>query len=247
MSAARPVMAYDVPRAYAELIAPRYAPVAERLVALAAPQAGERVLELGAGTGLVTALAVARGADVVATDRSAAMLSHARERVSATFAELDYAEPFPFGDDAFSLVLSGLTYAQDADGTVAEIVRVLRPGGRVACAMWGEDYLELRLMQAAAARVGRPPLPAPDPAGVAARFARAGLAAVERHDFELAPRYASVPAYLEYRRAFGLPAGVDADLHERFLAALGAEAERHADADGSFPQGWSFSVITASH
>src|SRR4051812_6279395 len=138
-------MAYGVPEAYEERIAPRYAPVAAGLVDLAEPGTADDVLELGAGTGLVTRVAAPAAGRYLATDKAPAMLEVARALApGALFAVLDYGAPLPFLDASFDVVLSGLTYAQDSAGTVGEIARVLRPGGRVALSMWGEDYLEFR-------------------------------------------------------------------------------------------------------
>jgi ABC-type lipoprotein release transport system permease subunit len=79
-------MDYDAPSVYQRLIAPRYAPIADALVAAAALRPGEQVLELGAGTGLVSsraAAAIAPGGWLCATDLSAQMLEVARERMRA--------------------------------------------------------------------------------------------------------------------------------------------------------------------
>src|SRR3954447_16448226 len=171
-------MAYDVPAAYEQLIAPRCAPVAERLVAIAGLAPADSVLELGAGTGLVTRLAaplVEPGGSFLATDRSEAMLALARHAGGVRVAVADYGEPLEFPAESFDVVLSGLTYTQDSDETVAEIARVLKPAGRFALAMWGRDYLEFELMNAARRRVELDPLPRPDPDATERRLARAGF------------------------------------------------------------------------
>jgi SAM-dependent methyltransferase len=243
-------MDYNAPRAYEALIAPRYAPVAKRLVKQAQLVLGEKVLELGAGTGLVTreaARLVEPDGLFVATDRSAEMLALGRRIVGgrALFAVVDYAAPLPFLAESFDVVLSGLTYMQDAAEPIAETARVLRSGGRLALTMWAEDYLEFRLMCAAKRRLGLDPYPRPEPDAAVQRLLDAGFAAVKRQDFELAPVYASVRDYLAYRRGFGVPVGSTQEDHDRFLAALGDEAARVADADGAVTQGWAFSLITA--
>ena len=244
-------MDYNAPAVYEELIAPRYAPVADELVAAAGVLAGDRVLEIGAGTGLVTrrrAPLVAPGGLVVASDRSLAMLSVARRATGeapVVFMELDYSERLPFPDGSFDVVVSGLTYVQDVDAQVAEIRRVLAPGGRFALTMWGAEYLELEMMSAAKRALGQPPIPAPQPDAVVARLEAAGFEQVERRDFELAPVYDSVDDYLAYRRGFGVPVGSEPADHDRYLEALGAEAKARCGPDGTFTQGWRFSLITA--
>jgi SAM-dependent methyltransferase len=245
MSKARPQMAYDVPDTYERLIAPRYAPVADALVALAAPTAGERVLELGAGTGLVTRRLVGR---ITAVDKYEQMLGHAQATVDAPNVDWrvgDYNEPLGFPPESFDLAVSGLTYVQDADAAVAELFRVLKPGGRLALSMWAPSYLELDLMNRAKAQLGDEPIPAPDPQAAAERLAGAGFAGVTVRALELAPEYASVDDYLDYRRGFGLPVGATEDGHRRFLEALGREAAAIARPDGSFRQGWRFALISA--
>jgi SAM-dependent methyltransferase len=250
-SSARTVTDYSAPSVYEALIAPRYAPVADELAAAAGVLAGDHVLEIGAGTGLVTrrlAPLVQPEGVLVATDRSAAMLGIARETTGAgpvVFVEVDYTQSLPFPRESFDVAVSGLTYVQDVDEQVAELRRVLRPGGRFALTMWGADYLELRMMCNAKVALGDPPIPAPDADGVIARLIRAGLEPIERRDFELAPLYASVDDYIAYRRGFGVPLGAEPAAHERYLEALRAEAEKHRSADGTFTQGWSFSLITA--
>ena len=69
---ARRGMTYDAPRKYARLIAPRHAPIADSLVRAAAPRSTDDVLELGAGTGLVTARAAPSLRSLLATDASKA-------------------------------------------------------------------------------------------------------------------------------------------------------------------------------
>lgn len=106
-------MDYSAPAAYDRLIAKRYRPIAESLVEAARLHSGERVLEIGAGTGLVTKLAakqVQPGGTLCATDLSRGMLSLARKGVrepGVSFVVADYAQPFPFLDESFDVVLSG--------------------------------------------------------------------------------------------------------------------------------------------
>ncbi|WP_232686577.1 class I SAM-dependent methyltransferase [Halobacterium zhouii] len=96
---------------------------------------GLDVLDAGCGPGITTEELLDAGATVVAGDVSSAMLAHARERVGAhaDLVRLDFAQGFPFADDAFDLVHASLafTYARDWGTLFAEVARVLRPGGRV--------------------------------------------------------------------------------------------------------------------
>jgi ubiquinone/menaquinone biosynthesis C-methylase UbiE len=96
------------------------------------------VLDLCCGTGLIAGAAAARGAVVSGLDFSPAMLAVARATHPALhFAEGD-AEAMPFPDAAFDAVVSnfGVHHVPRPERALAEALRVLRPGGRVAFATW---------------------------------------------------------------------------------------------------------------
>jgi ubiquinone/menaquinone biosynthesis C-methylase UbiE len=103
---------------------------------------GERILEVGCGSGVVlrdVARRVAPGGRAVGLDPSPALLAVARELAAAAgLAELvelheGDARALPFGDGAFdgALAATALIHIPDAERTVAEMARVVRPGGRV--------------------------------------------------------------------------------------------------------------------
>jgi SAM-dependent methyltransferase len=99
---------------------------------------GRRVLDLATGPGFVAAAAAERGASVVGVDLSPAMIALASERhPHLTFREGD-AENLPFDDATFDAVVCnfGLGHFPDAPRAVAECVRVLVPGGRLAVSWW---------------------------------------------------------------------------------------------------------------
>jgi SAM-dependent methyltransferase len=244
-------MDYDAPATYHRLIAPRYAPIADALVDAAALQPGERVLEVGAGTGIVTNRASERimpGGSLCVTDLSAGMLEIARQSMrhaNASFAIVDYGARLPFLDASFDVVLSGLTYVQNSRQALEEVTRVLKPGGRIALAMWGTYYGEVRLMSAARRALKQSPYPSAAPGRAVRRLERAGFHRIERSDLELAPHFSSVDEYIAYRRGFGIPVGSSRTQHARYLEALRSEALRAAADDGSLTLGWTFTVITA--
>jgi ubiquinone/menaquinone biosynthesis C-methylase UbiE len=104
--------------------------------------AGERVLEVGCGSGVVlrdVARRVTPGGRAVGLDPSPALLAVARELAAAAglagLVELHEgdARSLPFGDGAFDAVLAvtALVHIPDAERVIAEMVRVVRPGGRV--------------------------------------------------------------------------------------------------------------------
>ena len=118
-----------------------------RLVELAAPRDGERVLDLGCGTGTLALAIKARepGATVVGADGDEAMLEQGRAKARASGVELQLdqamAQELPYEDGSFDLVVSSLFFHHLVravkEQVAAEVVRVLRPGGRIAIADWG--------------------------------------------------------------------------------------------------------------
>lgn len=98
-----------------------------------APKAGERVLDVAAGTGTSAAAYARTGATVVGVDISDGMLQVGRERhPNIEFVQAD-AEKLPFGDDEFDAVTIsfGLRNVEHPKQALAEMYRVLKPGGRV--------------------------------------------------------------------------------------------------------------------
>jgi ubiquinone/menaquinone biosynthesis C-methylase UbiE len=121
------------------------------LLARAALRLGERVLDVACGTGLIAfaaADAIGVRGNVVGIDLSGRMVDaaeeRARERRASTtrFARMD-AEALEFPDASFDVALCalGLMYMPDPAKALREMRRVLRPGGRVALAVWGEHSL----------------------------------------------------------------------------------------------------------
>ncbi|MCL9665249.1 demethylmenaquinone methyltransferase [Curtobacterium albidum] len=97
------------------------------------PQPGETVLDIAAGTGTSAAALAKKGAEVTALDLSAGMIAVGRERhPEITFVEGD-AEHLPFDDDTFDAVTIsfGLRNVNDPMQAITEMLRVLKPGGRL--------------------------------------------------------------------------------------------------------------------
>lgn len=188
---------------YVREIDRRFAPVVEHVLARAALGAGERVLDLGTGTGAVAARAaqlVGPEGVVVGVDISDDMLRAARQRVAAqgltrvTFRE-GRAEALPAENGSFDVVLASLSlmYVIDRAAAARELARVLRPQGRFIAAVWAEpDACDIVLFQQIAGRFGGPP-PVPgvgpgalaDPAPFLHQLAAADIQArVEREILE---------------------------------------------------------------
>ncbi|MGA4803120.1 class I SAM-dependent methyltransferase [Streptomyces lavendulocolor] len=102
---------------------------------LAGEVAGRRVLDAGCGSGPLSAALRDRGAVVTGIDSSAGMLSLAERRLGddADLHQVDLRDRLPFDDGAFDVVVSSLVlhYLEDWGPTLAELRRVLRPGGRL--------------------------------------------------------------------------------------------------------------------
>lgn len=122
-------------------------PTAAHLVEFAGVQPGERVLDVGCGTGVVAITAARAGANVSALDLTPALLEHARANEEiAGVGQIDWtegdAENLPYPDASFDVVLSqfGHMFAPRPDVAIAEMRRVLKPGGRVAFATWPPEH-----------------------------------------------------------------------------------------------------------
>ena len=105
------------------------------MLALAGDVAGRRILDAGCGAGSLSAALRERGAVVTGVDASAGMLTLARRRLGDDVAlhVVDLSDHLPFDDDAFDDVVASLVlhYLEDWGPTLAELRRVLRPGGRL--------------------------------------------------------------------------------------------------------------------
>jgi ubiquinone/menaquinone biosynthesis C-methylase UbiE len=123
-------------------------PAQARLLALAALGPGQRVIDIACGTGLVTfaaAAAVGSTGSVVGVDLSEAMVTLARARAREgghrhlRFERMD-AEELTLPSASYDVVLCalGLMYVPDERKAVAEMVRLLAPGGRIVAAVWGQ-------------------------------------------------------------------------------------------------------------
>ncbi len=96
---------------------------------------GRRALDLGCGTGRHTRGLVEAGAAVVAADPTPAMLGRARAKLAGRgigWLRLALPGPLPFADATFALTVLGLVaeHVGDLDASLAEVARVLEPGGR---------------------------------------------------------------------------------------------------------------------
>jgi len=120
---------------YSRVLAPLFAD-------FAGVDAGTRALDVGAGTGALTAELVARGVSVAAADPSPEFVAVLRQRFPNLEVEEAPAESLPFGAGVFDVALAQLVVAfvSDAPAAVAEMARVAR---RVAVCMWGVAEVDM--------------------------------------------------------------------------------------------------------
>jgi len=139
-------------------------PPAARLVQFAGLQPGQRLLDVGCGTGVVAITAARRGALVSALDLTPQLLERARENARTAGVDVDWhegdAEQLPFGDVEFDVVVSQFAhiFAPRPGVVTAEMLRVLKPGGTIAFSTWPPDHLVGRTM-AVGGRYMPPPPP----------------------------------------------------------------------------------------
>ncbi len=139
---------------------------APHLVRFAGIRSGQHVLDVACGTGVVALTAARVGASVEGVDLTPELVVRAREnaalmRIEARFQEGD-AEALPFPEASFDVVVSqfGHMFAPRPDVAIAEMLRVLKPGGTVAFSTWPPELFTGRWF----ALMGR--YAPPPPAGV---------------------------------------------------------------------------------
>ena len=180
---------------YVREIDPRFASVVDNVLRRSALKPGDRVLDLGTGTGSVAigaAALVGSAGRVIAVDISPDMLAMARRRVAESgHANVDLregrAEQLPAEDGSVDVLLASLSlmYVIDRGVAAQEIRRVLRPGGRLVAAVWAAaERCDIVLFQQTAGRFApTPPVPGVGPGALAdasgflAQLAEAGIVA----------------------------------------------------------------------
>jgi SAM-dependent methyltransferase len=225
---------------YVNQIDTRFAPVVDAVLARAHLTRGERVLDLGTGTGAVAERAahiVGDDGHVTGVDISPQMLAFARARMAAvrrdnvTLQE-GRAEGIPLADESVDVVLASLSlmFVIDRDAAAREISRVLRPDGRLVASVWGApDRCDIvRFQQIAGSFGGAPPVPGvgpgalADPRAFVQQLAAAGIKArveTETLGFEF-PDFSAAWDTLARVTTAHLAAGPRADARAAVLAAM---------------------------
>ena len=137
-------------------------PTYEEAIRQVGSSPGERVLEVGCGSGVFLRLAADRGAQVTGLDASEALLAIARQRVPEADLTVGDLQLLPYEDETFDLVagFNSFFFAADIVAALREAGRVAKPGAPVLIQVWGlPDHCDLEAMKHAVA----PFLPPPDP------------------------------------------------------------------------------------
>ncbi|HZM35319.1 MAG TPA: class I SAM-dependent methyltransferase [Burkholderiales bacterium] len=208
---------------------------------------GTRLLDAGCGAGLLALLANLRGAQVTALDASPGLLAVARQRLPAADVREGDLEALPFADASFDAVtaVNSLFYAQNMGAAMNELVRVVRPGGRLVVTAWGPpercEFLSA-VMPALGPLMPPPPPGAPpphpgalaEPGALAGVLKAAGLNVVE--EGEVVCPFVFPSAELSWRgnASAGVNQAAISHSGEAAVRAVYAQADRsHTRPDGS--------------
>ncbi|MGB5349485.1 MAG: methyltransferase domain-containing protein [Polyangiales bacterium] len=226
-----------------------FAAWAPRVVAAAALQPGQRVVDVACGTGVLAmeaALATSPGGHIVGVDLNPGMLAVARRKAP----KIDWleapAEALPFEAESFDAAVSqfGLMFFDDKPAAIAEMWRVVRPRGRLVIAVW--DSLDntpgysavtsilARLFGDAVAALLKSPYSLGDPNTLRALLARAGVTDLEVQRRPGEACFPSIRAWMHSDvRGWTLANELDDEQYERLVAEAEVELNRFVTADGS--------------
>ncbi len=208
--------------------------VGESLAEAVDIRAGERVLDVAAGNGNATLAAARRFAHVTSTDYVPALLEKCAARAQAdglaVTCQVADAEALPFADASFDVALStfGAMFTPQHARTAGEMLRVVRPGGRIGLASWTPEGFIGQLFKLIGSHVPPPAgLKSPalwgsEPHIVELFGAQAADIHCERRYFKF--RYASAAHWLQIFRDYYGP------MHKAF-AALDAAGRAKLEAD----------------
>lgn len=142
---------------------------AARLVKFAGIASGQRLLDVACGTGVAAIPAARLGAKVTALDLTPELLNRARFHANLAEVDIEFqegdVEKLPFADAAFDAVISqfGHIFAPRPELALAEMLRVLRPGGTIALNTWPPNLVIGQMFALVARYLPPPAVPAAPP------------------------------------------------------------------------------------
>lgn len=234
-------------------------PASDLLMELADIRAGQAVLDVATGIGepaVTAAYKVGPTGTVVGTDQAPLMLAIARERAAELglanleFREMD-AEALDFPEPRFDAVLSrwGLMFLPNLTGALANMHRLLKPGGRLAAVVWGPPanvpFISLAINTVRQQLQSPPPPPGmlgpfslADGAILEQALVRAGFSAIRSRPLALTFEWASAEDYTRFQQDIAAPvvAMVAQEPPARQAAvwrAVTEAAQRYAGPDGT--------------
>ena len=224
--------------------------------------AGQRVLDVGAGSGNAAIPAALTGADVVASDLAPALLEIGRQHADEQGATLEWqeadAEALPYGDAEFDVVMScvGVMFAPHHQAAADELVRVCRPGGTIGLLSWtpegfiGQMFATMKPYAAPPPPGAQPPPLWGDESHVRSLLGDRVTDVDARREMLTVDRFGAPEEFRDFfKRTYGPTIAVYRNIAEEpdKVEALDREladlAARHVEADGSM--GWEYLLLTA--
>jgi SAM-dependent methyltransferase len=223
---------------------------------------GQRVLDVACGTGALTREVAARvGSDglVVGLDPNEGMLVVARRKAPALEWKQGSAEALPFASASFDAVVCqfGLMFFENRRTAIEEMVRVLRPGGRLAVAVWGSleispGYAALaafvqRLFGNQVAEVFRAPFVLGNSQILHSLFTEAGIADAQVVTYEGTARYPSIRSWVDAEvRGWTLGDVIDDKQVEQLLTEAEEVLRPFVTAEGTVAFSMPALIVTAT-
>ncbi len=235
---------------------------APRVAELAELEPGMRVLDVACGTGVLSLVAadlVKPDGTVVGLDLNPGMLDVARRKAPRIDWREASVEAIPFEDTAFDAVVSqfGLMFVEDKARAIREMVRVLRPAGKLAVAVW--DSLEKvtgygaftgllsRLFGDSAAESLRAPYSLGDTQILSSLFSVTGALDITISTFEGKVRYPSIRYWMQSDiRGWTLSDALDDAQLELLVSEAETDLARFVNDDGAVEFSSPAHIVTAT-
>lgn len=235
-----------------------------RLVEALGIHAGQRVLDVGAGSGNAAIPAARTGAEVIASDLAPALLETGRRHAESQNLSLEWqeadAEALPYADAEFDVVMScvGVMFAPHHQASADELVRVCRPGGSIGLLSWtpegfiGQMFATMKPYAPPPPPGAQPPPLWGDEAHVRSLLGDRVTDLVARKEVLTVDRFASPEEMRDFfKRTYGPTIAVYRNIADDVakVEALDRElvdlATRHFDASAG-TMGWEYLLVTAT-